>query len=140
MKEELLLERFVATRDGAAFESLMHLHGPMVLGVCTRVLRNHHNAEEAFQMTFLILSHKAASIMPRNHIGDWLYGVAFCGERGKLVSLGSGPAGPTHPMPGPSGQWQSLCHLQSFVVPPSGGKCGEETCGTPPEGATTNSE
>lgn len=77
MKEELLLERFVATRDEAAFEALMRLHGPMVLGVCTRVLRNHHDAEEAFQATFLILSCKAASIMPRNCMGNWLYGVAY---------------------------------------------------------------
>jgi RNA polymerase sigma factor (sigma-70 family) len=77
MKEELLLEKFVGTRDESAFEALMRLHGPMVLGVCTRVLGNHHDAEEAFQATFLVLSRKAASIMPRNHVGNWLYGVAY---------------------------------------------------------------
>ena len=76
MKEEQLLDRFVGTRDEAAFEALMCLHGQLVLGVCTRVLRNHHDAEEAFQATFLILSRKAASIMPRNRVGNWLYGVA----------------------------------------------------------------
>ena len=71
------LETFVKRRDEAAFAALMNLHGPMVFGVCKRVLGDHHDTEEAFQATFLILSHKAASIMPRNRVGDWLYGVAY---------------------------------------------------------------
>ena len=72
-----LLECFVARRDNAAFEALMRRHGPMVLAVCRRILRNHHDSEDAFQATFLVLARKAASIMPREAVGNWLYGVAY---------------------------------------------------------------
>jgi RNA polymerase sigma factor (sigma-70 family) len=71
-----LLDRFLAQRDDASFESLIQRHGPMVLGVCRRVLRNEADAEDAFQATFLVLVRKAASIVPRGMVGNWLYGVA----------------------------------------------------------------
>ncbi len=71
-----LLDRFVAARDEAAFEDLLHRHGPMVLGVCRRTLRNEADADDAFQATFLVLVRKAASIRPRSMVGNWLYGVA----------------------------------------------------------------
>src|SRR5262245_43627458 len=71
-----LLEYFVIRRDEAAFEALLRRHGPMVLGVCRRVLRNETDAEDAFQATFLVLVRKAASIRPRGMVGNWLYGVA----------------------------------------------------------------
>jgi RNA polymerase sigma factor (sigma-70 family) len=70
-----LLEQYVACRDEAAFEALVLRHGPMVLGVCRRVLRNQADAEDAFQATFLVLVHKAAAIRSGN-VGSWLYGVA----------------------------------------------------------------
>ncbi len=72
-----LLDRFVDRREGAVFEAIVRRHGPMVWGVCRRVLRHHHDAEDAFQATFLVLTRKAASIMPREKLGNWLYGVAY---------------------------------------------------------------
>lgn len=70
-----LLECFIEHRDEAAFAALVKRHGPMVWGVCHRLL-DHHEAEDAFQATFLVLIRKAASIKPREMVGNWLYGVA----------------------------------------------------------------
>jgi RNA polymerase sigma factor (sigma-70 family) len=72
-----LLERFVATRDEAAFELLAWRHGPMVLGVCRRVLGDVHEVEDAFQATFLVLAQKAASAARHRSAGGWLYTVAY---------------------------------------------------------------
>ncbi len=72
-----VLDRFVARREEAVFEVIIHRHGPMVWGVCRRVLRDHHDAEDAFQATFLVLARKAASVKPREKVGNWLYGVAY---------------------------------------------------------------
>jgi RNA polymerase sigma factor (sigma-70 family) len=71
-----LLEGYLHQRDTSAFEALVERHGPMVLGVCRRVLRNDADAEDAFQATFLVLVRKADSIWPREMVGNWLYGVA----------------------------------------------------------------
>jgi RNA polymerase sigma factor (sigma-70 family) len=71
-----LLERFARWRDETAFEALVRRHGPLVLGVCQRVLRNAQDAEDAFQATFLILVHKAGSISRPELLANWLYGVA----------------------------------------------------------------
>src|SRR5438093_3493944 len=71
-----LLERYVRQREEVAFEALVRRHGPMVLGVCRRVLHNDHDAEDAFQATFMVLVRKAGSIVPRELVGNWLYGAA----------------------------------------------------------------
>src|SRR6516164_2456110 len=71
-----LLESFLTRRDDLALEALVRRHGPMAWGVCRRVLRNHHDAEDAFQATFLVLVRRAASIVPRDMVANWLYGVA----------------------------------------------------------------
>lgn len=77
MSDGQLLERYVNGGEAAAFEVLMQRHGAMVLGVCRRILRNVHDAEDAFQATFLVLVRKAASIWPREMVANWLYGVAY---------------------------------------------------------------
>src|SRR5438874_8562120 len=73
---ELLL-RFVRQRDEAAFEELVRRHGPMVLGVCRRVLRDPHTADDAFQVTFLTLACKAAGLRRGQALAAWLHRVAF---------------------------------------------------------------
>ena len=72
-----LLERYLTHGDEAAFEALVNLHGPMVLGVCRRVLRDPRDIEDAFQATFLILVRKASTIRDRLHLSNWLFGVAY---------------------------------------------------------------
>jgi RNA polymerase sigma factor (sigma-70 family) len=76
MTDEELLTRFLNGRDDAALSALVRRHGPMVWGVCCRLLRSHHDAEDAFQATFLVLVQKAATVPNREKIGNWLYGVA----------------------------------------------------------------
>ena len=71
-----LLDRFVARRDEAAFAALVERHGPLVLGVCRRLLRDPYAVDDAFQATFLVLVKKAASIRDGDRLGPWLYGVA----------------------------------------------------------------
>jgi RNA polymerase sigma factor (sigma-70 family) len=72
-----LLERFLAHRDETAVEALLRRYGPLVLGVCRRVLRNSHAAEDAFQATFLVLLRKAPALDRGKPLGSWLYTVAY---------------------------------------------------------------
>jgi RNA polymerase sigma-70 factor (ECF subfamily) len=72
-----LLERFVLRCDESAFTALVHRHGPMVLGVCRRILNDWQSAEDAFQVTFLVLARKADSLMRPGLLANWLHGVAY---------------------------------------------------------------
>jgi RNA polymerase sigma factor (sigma-70 family) len=71
-----LLARFVQRRDQGAFASLVARYGPLVLGVCRRVLRDAHEAEDVAQATFLILARKAAAIRRPEALAAWLHGTA----------------------------------------------------------------
>src|SRR5262245_25896658 len=71
-----LVVAFASRRDPDAFATLVARHGPTVLGVCRRILGGSHDAEDAFQAVFLVLSLKAKSIRPAGGVGGWLYGVA----------------------------------------------------------------
>jgi RNA polymerase sigma factor (sigma-70 family) len=72
-----LLERFLRRREKEAFVALVRRHGPMVLSVCQRVLRHSHDAEDAFQATFLVLAQKAHRLHRPGLLANWLYGVAY---------------------------------------------------------------
>src|SRR5947208_16039345 len=72
-----LLQRFLSQRDEAAFEVLVWRHGPMVWNVCQRVLHHQHDAEDAFQATFLAFMRKASTIRQHTSLSSWLYKVAY---------------------------------------------------------------
>src|SRR5262249_54626842 len=76
-----LLEAYCAHRDGSAFAELVRRHGPMVWGVCRRMLANRQDAEDAFQATFLVLVPKPGSVSPPERVGNWLHGVAVRAAR-----------------------------------------------------------
>jgi RNA polymerase sigma factor (sigma-70 family) len=77
LSDAQLLTAYLSRHDQAALAALVHRHGPLVWGACRRVLRSHHDAEDAFQATFLVLVRKAASIASRELLANWLYGVAY---------------------------------------------------------------
>src|SRR5277367_3144655 len=76
LSEWQLLERYLEARDEVAFEALVARHGPMVLGVCRRMLADHTDVDDAFQATFVVLVRRARHLGPGDAIGPWLHGVA----------------------------------------------------------------
>ena len=71
-----LLDQFIEHQDEFAFAALVRRHSPMIWGVCRRIVGHHHEAEDAFQATCLVLARKAPSIRPREMVANWLFGVA----------------------------------------------------------------
>ena len=78
-KDSRLVSRFLSGQDEseAAFRTLIHRHGPMVMGICRRVLGDEHAAEDAFQATFLVLLKKAGRLRDSDLLTNWLFGVAL---------------------------------------------------------------
>jgi RNA polymerase sigma factor (sigma-70 family) len=78
--DDQLIERFLAGAPGeaeSAFEALVTRHGPMVMGVCRQILPQSHDAEDAFQVTFLTLMRNAGKIRNPRVLGGWLHRVAW---------------------------------------------------------------
>jgi RNA polymerase sigma factor (sigma-70 family) len=121
-----LLQAYLEHQDGAAFAALVDRHGPMVLGVCQAVLRHRHDAEDAFQATFLVLARNAGSIRRRDGLASWLHGVAYRvalkaqARRARQHALAA-----TVPAPGPVapaddlswGEVRTLLHTELAALP-----------------------
>jgi RNA polymerase sigma factor (sigma-70 family) len=109
-----LLTRYLREREESAFEAILRRHGAMVLGICRRILGDEHEAEDAFQAVFLVLVHKAASIMPRERLGCWLHGVAQRTARKARTARARWAARGRHAMTKPSAspdeetEWRDL--------------------------------
>src|SRR5881409_456558 len=77
LSDKELLGRFFGDKEDTAFSTLVERHGPLVFGVCRRVLNDANDAEDAFQATFLVLVRKGATLRDPERLASWLYGVAY---------------------------------------------------------------
>ena len=97
LSDAQLVGRFTGVRDATAelaFRELMNRHGPMVMGVCRQILRRPHDADDAFQATFLVLVRKARSIRVGESLAPWLYAVAYrTAQRARAIASPSPGSG-----------------------------------------------
>jgi RNA polymerase sigma factor (sigma-70 family) len=119
-----LLRSFVQQGDEGAFAALVRRHGPMVRGVCRRVLRNSHDADDAFQATFLVLVRKASALASREVVGDWLHGVAYrtslkarAAEARRRVRMRQAPRRPAALEVEDQAQWRALLDQEVSRLP-----------------------
>lgn len=77
LKDDQLLARFFVDREDAAFATIVERYGPLVYGVCRRILPDTNDAEDAFQATFLVLVRKGGTLRDPGRLASWLYGVAY---------------------------------------------------------------
>jgi RNA polymerase sigma factor (sigma-70 family) len=106
-----LLARFAERREEAAFAALLQRHGPMVLGLCRRLLGHAQDAEDVFQATFLVLAKKAGSVRKRDSVGSWLHGVArrlALRARAQRSLRGERERAAVAPAPSAASAWQDL--------------------------------
>ena len=97
--DALLLDRFLAGSE-PAFRELVARHGPLVYGICNRVLRHRQDAEDALQAVFLVLAHRAADVWPRDAVGAWLYGVAYrVAQKARVMRQANEPGMPASGFP-----------------------------------------
>jgi RNA polymerase sigma factor (sigma-70 family) len=112
-----LLQRFRSTSDAVAFEAIVRRHGPMVLGVCQRLLRNPADADDAFQATFAILIRRAGSLTRPERLAGWLSQVAYrTAKRARAVRqrrTSTQTALPEIPVESPVAEivWRELRHI-----------------------------
>jgi RNA polymerase sigma factor (sigma-70 family) len=119
-----LLARFVADRDEAAFAALVRRHGPMVLGVCRRLVRHAQDAEDCFQAAFLVLAQRAGSVRSGS-LASWLYGVAYrvalrcrrtaarrCGREKQIEDMPQPEVAPPEPQ-----DWRPLLDQELTALP-----------------------
>lgn len=99
-----LLGAFLDRRDADAFAALVSRFGPMVFAVCRKLTGAHHDAEDAFQAAFVVLARKAATVSPREAVGNWLYGVAVrvAKEARTVRARQRSREVPTSPLPEPA--------------------------------------